>query len=88
VSLRIGLSLRYVLGRLSPAPKIPFLAAAWEVRSGSQRIFLYERGSFTKGKVKGPPERAFQCSLAKRAAVSLPLLANLLDAVGFAGRIE
>jgi hypothetical protein len=55
----------------------------------AQRIFLNERGSlFMKHKVKGPPERAFQCSLAKLAAVSLPLLANLLDAVGFAGGIE
>jgi hypothetical protein len=36
-------------------------------------------------KREGPPERAFQCSLAKRATVSLPLLADLLGAASAVG---
>jgi hypothetical protein len=41
-----------------------------------------------KGEREDPPERALQSYLAKRGTVSLPLLANLLGAVGFAGGVE
>lgn len=56
-----------------------------DVPEAHSRGCLASKGILSaKGERKCPLERAFQCSLAKRATVSLLLLANLIGAVGFA----